>query len=70
VKQLIGRVVRTIAGWGRAQGYFASEADAQAFEDELVYLLLHQKASFNSRRLVPTAASRRSPSARPASSTR
>jgi ribonucleoside-diphosphate reductase alpha chain len=48
VKQLIGRVVRTIAGWGRAQGYFASEDDAQSFEDELTYLLLHQKASFNS----------------------
>ncbi|HKQ18347.1 MAG TPA: vitamin B12-dependent ribonucleotide reductase, partial [Candidatus Eisenbacteria bacterium] len=48
VKQLIGRVVTTIAKWGRAQGYFASEMDAQAFEDELTYLLLHQKASFNS----------------------
>jgi ribonucleoside-diphosphate reductase alpha chain len=48
VKQLIGRVATTIAGWGRAQGYFASEMDAQAFEDELTYLLLHQKASFNS----------------------
>jgi ribonucleoside-diphosphate reductase alpha chain len=48
VKQLIGRVVRTIAGWGRAQGYFASEEDAQAYEDELTYLLLHQNASFNS----------------------
>ncbi|MGE5177958.1 MAG: vitamin B12-dependent ribonucleotide reductase [Bacteroidota bacterium] len=48
VKQLIGRVARTIAGWGRAQEYFASEMDAQAFEDELTYLLLHQKASFNS----------------------
>jgi ribonucleoside-diphosphate reductase alpha chain len=48
VRQLIGRVVRTIGGWGRAQGYFASEADAAAFEDELTHLLLHQKASFNS----------------------
>jgi ribonucleoside-diphosphate reductase alpha chain len=48
VRQLIGRVATTIAGWGRAQGYFASEMDAQAFEDELTYLLLHQKASFNS----------------------
>ncbi len=48
VKQLIGRVVHTIAGWGRKQGYFASETDSQAFEDELTYLLLHQKASFNS----------------------
>src|SRR2546422_1133220 len=32
VKQLIGRVVRTIGGWGRAQGYFNTEADAQTFE--------------------------------------
>jgi ribonucleoside-diphosphate reductase alpha chain len=48
VKQLIGRVVTTMARWGREQGYFASEADAQTFEDELTYILLHQKASFNS----------------------
>ena len=48
VKQLIGRVVHTIAGWGRKQGYFASDVDAQSFSDELTYLLLHQKASFNS----------------------
>jgi ribonucleoside-diphosphate reductase alpha chain len=48
VKQLIGRVVTTIAGWGRKQGYFASDVDAQSFSDELTYLLLHQKASFNS----------------------
>ncbi|MEK7348949.1 MAG: vitamin B12-dependent ribonucleotide reductase, partial [Candidatus Eisenbacteria bacterium] len=48
VKQLIGRVTKTIAGWGRAQAYFASEMDVQAFEDELTHILLHQKASFNS----------------------
>jgi len=48
VRQLIGRVVRTIAGWGRQGGYFATEADADAFEDELTHLMLHQKASFNS----------------------
>jgi len=48
VKQLIGRVVHTIAGWGRKQGYFASDQDVQNFSDELTYLLLHQKASFNS----------------------
>ena len=48
VKQLIGRVVTTISKWGRATGYFASEADAQTFEDELTHILLHQKASFNS----------------------
>ena len=48
VKQLIGRVVRTVGGWGRGQGYFASEADAQAFEQELKHLLVYQKMSFNS----------------------
>ena len=48
VKQLIGRVVRTVGGWGRAQGYFRSEADAQTFEAELKHLLVYQKMSFNS----------------------
>jgi len=48
VKQLIGRVVDTIGGWARGQGYFASEADLQAFRDDLKHLLLYQKASFNS----------------------
>jgi len=48
VKQLISRVADTIADWGRAGGYFASEADAQAFQDELSHLILHQKMSFNS----------------------
>src|SRR5437867_4194486 len=48
VKQLIGRVVRTLVGWGRAQGYFNTEADAQTFEAELKHLLVYQKMSFNS----------------------
>ncbi|MGB1583256.1 MAG: vitamin B12-dependent ribonucleotide reductase [Solirubrobacterales bacterium] len=48
VKQMIGRVSGTIAGWGRELGYFASEDDAQAFEDELTHILLHQVAAFNS----------------------
>jgi ribonucleoside-diphosphate reductase alpha chain len=48
VKQMIGRVAGTIAGWGRDGGYFASDADAQAFEDELTHILLHQMAAFNS----------------------
>jgi ribonucleotide reductase alpha subunit len=48
VRQMIGRVVRTIRGWGEAQGYFATPADAEAFGDELTHLLLHQQASFNS----------------------
>lgn len=47
-KQLIDRVVKTIANWGREGRYFASEEDAEAFEDELTYLILHQHMSFNS----------------------
>ena len=48
VRQMIARVVSTIADWGRKDGYFAAEEDAQAFADELTYILLHQKACFNS----------------------
>src|SRR5499426_2043009 len=48
VRQLIGRVVGTLAEWGDAQGYFASPTDRQTFSDELAHLLLQQKASFNS----------------------
>jgi len=48
VKQMIGRVAGTIAGWGRRGGYFASEEDADAFEMELTAILLNQKAAFNS----------------------
>jgi ribonucleoside-diphosphate reductase alpha chain len=48
VRQLIDRVARTAARWGREDGYFASAEDADAFEAELTYLLVHQMASFNS----------------------
>jgi ribonucleoside-diphosphate reductase alpha chain len=48
VKQMIGRVAGTIAGWGSERGYFASAADAEAFEHELAHILLHQMAAFNS----------------------
>src|SRR5215211_490383 len=48
VKQMIGRVAGTIATWGRDGGYFASDVDAQTFEDELTHILLHQMAAFNS----------------------
>jgi ribonucleoside-diphosphate reductase alpha chain len=48
VKQMIGRVAGTIAGWGRERAYFASEDDAEAFEAELTHILLHQMAAFNS----------------------
>jgi ribonucleoside-diphosphate reductase alpha chain len=48
VRQLIGRVVRTITQWGRMGGYFATEADGDTFRDELTHILLYQMASFNS----------------------
>ncbi|HSL64455.1 MAG TPA: vitamin B12-dependent ribonucleotide reductase [Gaiellaceae bacterium] len=48
VKQMIGRVVSTIGAWGREGGYFATEDEAQTFEDELTFILVHQLASFNS----------------------
>src|SRR3954462_13813955 len=48
VKQMIGRVAGTISDWGREGGYFASAEDADAFQDELTWILLHQLAAFNS----------------------
>src|SRR5678815_1874069 len=48
VRQMIGRVVNTITGWGKKDGYFATDDDAQAFSDELTHIMLHQKACFNS----------------------
>src|SRR2546421_1429650 len=48
VKQMIGRVAGTIAGWGRELGYFTSDEDGDAFEAELTHILLHQMAAFSS----------------------
>ncbi len=48
VKQMIGRIVGTIGTWGRDGGYFASEDEAQTFEDELRTILVNQLAAFNS----------------------
>src|SRR5687768_12644721 len=48
VRQMVGRVAGTISGWGREGGYFATDADGDAFEAELTSILLNQKAAFNS----------------------
>ena len=48
VKQMIGRIVGTIGTWGRDGGYFATEDEAQTFEDELKAILVNQLAAFNS----------------------
>lgn len=47
-KQMIGRVAHTMREWGERCGYFEDEDEAQIFEDELTYILLHQRAAFNS----------------------
>jgi ribonucleoside-diphosphate reductase alpha chain len=48
LKQLIDRVVKTYVRAGQGHGYFATEADAEVFEHELTWLLLHQYFAFNS----------------------
>jgi ribonucleoside-diphosphate reductase alpha chain len=49
VAQVVERLSSTIREAGdRLGGYFASKADADAFQDELAYLLVHQIGAFNS----------------------
>jgi len=48
LKQLIDRVVKTYRKAGEDNGYFATPADAETFEHELTWLLVHQYFSFNS----------------------
>ena len=48
VRQMIGRVVDTIGGWGRQGSYFATNDEADTFEAELKAILVNQLASFNS----------------------
>jgi len=48
LKQLIDRVVTTYRSAGEREGYFASVTDANIFEQELTWMLLHQVFSFNS----------------------
>lgn len=47
-RQVIDRLASTWRWWGERHGYFASAADADAFEDEIAYMLLHQMAAPNS----------------------
>ena len=48
LKQLVDRVVGVYTETGRKHGYFATEEDAQIFDHELKYALVHQIFSFNS----------------------
>ena len=48
LRQVADRVVGTIADWGRRDGYFADGDEAEAFAAELRYLIVTQRAAFNS----------------------
>src|SRR5437868_14908131 len=48
VRALISRVAETIRDWGLEQGYFRTAEDGAVFHDELVHILVQQKAAFNS----------------------
>src|SRR5690349_24672252 len=42
VRQLVSRVVDTIADWGLREGYFATPTDGENFRDDLAHIMLHQ----------------------------
>ncbi|MEJ7764607.1 MAG: ribonucleoside-diphosphate reductase, partial [Acidimicrobiales bacterium] len=48
LKQVVDRVADTITAWGVKDGYFVDADEAEAFRAELKYLIVHQKAAFNS----------------------
>ncbi|HJL76677.1 MAG TPA: ribonucleoside-diphosphate reductase, partial [Acidimicrobiales bacterium] len=48
LRQVADRIVDTIAAWGRDDGYFTDDDEADAFADELKHLIVSQKAAFNS----------------------
>jgi len=48
LRQVIDRVADTIADWGVKDGYFVDDEEAAAFRDELKFILVNQRAAFNS----------------------
>jgi len=48
LKQVVRRIVGCWRYWGERLGYFASPEDAQAFQDELEYMMIAQIAAPNS----------------------
>ena len=46
--QVADRVADTMTAWGIKDGYFVDDEEALVFNDELKYLIIHQKAAFNS----------------------
>jgi ribonucleoside-diphosphate reductase alpha chain len=48
LKQLVDRVTTVYTATGREHGYFATDEDAEIFDQELKWALIHQVFSFNS----------------------
>jgi ribonucleoside-diphosphate reductase alpha chain len=48
LRQVIDRVVGAVTAWGERDDYFLDDAERDTFADELRWLLLHQRVSFNS----------------------
>jgi ribonucleoside-diphosphate reductase alpha chain len=48
LRQVIDRIADTITDWGVRDGYFVDDDEAETFRDELKYVLVHQRAAFNS----------------------
>ncbi|CAA9213927.1 MAG: Ribonucleotide reductase of class II (coenzyme B12-dependent) [uncultured Acidimicrobiales bacterium] len=48
LKQVADRVADTITAWGVKDGYFTDDHEAEAFNAELKYLIITQRAAFNS----------------------
>ena len=48
LRQVIDRVVDTLVAWGTESGHLVESGEAEAFADELRWLLVHQRAAFNS----------------------
>jgi ribonucleoside-diphosphate reductase alpha chain len=47
-RQVVDRIVTTFRRFGEENGYFATKTEARNFEDELRFLLITQRAAFNS----------------------
>ena len=48
LKQVVDRIVDTVTTWGVEGDYFIDEEEAETFRAELKYLLITQRAAFNS----------------------
>ena len=48
LREVVERVVGAITEWGVRDGYFVDAEESRVFADELRWLLLHQRLSFNS----------------------